>query len=84
MKCQRAQQKFSQYLDSALEPGEQADLDAHLVECAKCRRELQAWQRTVAALRSLPRHSAPAGFGRRLMERFESVIPDAVAEHFGR
>ena len=34
--------------------------------------------------RSWHNRAAAEGFGRRLMERFESMIPDAVAEHFGR
>lgn len=34
--------------------------------------------------RSWRNRAAAEGFGRRLMERFESMIPDAVAEHFGR
>lgn len=34
--------------------------------------------------RSWHNRTAVEGFGRRLMERIESMIPDAMAEHFGR
>lgn len=34
--------------------------------------------------RSWRTRAAAEGFGRRLMERIEGMIPDAVAEHFGR
>lgn len=36
------------------------------------------------APRSLRDRMAAEGIGRRLMERIESVIPDAIAEHFGK
>ena len=69
MNCHRAQQRFSEYIDEALPLPERAALAEHLAECAECRRELQAWRRSTEALRSLPRYSVPAGFGRRLMDR---------------
>jgi hypothetical protein len=37
-------------------------------------REEQSWRRRMMA----------EGFGKRLMERFEGMIPEAIAEHFAR
>jgi hypothetical protein len=40
----------------------------------RSQREQQGWRARIAA----------EGFGQRLRERFEKMIPEAVAEHFGR
>lgn len=40
----------------------------------RSQRQQQGWRNRISA----------EGFGRRLMERFESMIPETVAEHFGR
>jgi len=69
MRCESAQNGFSDYIDKALAPPQRAALESHLAQCAECRRQLQAWQRTKEALNGLPRCSAPEGFGLRLMQR---------------
>jgi hypothetical protein len=43
-----------------------------------------ALARSQSEQRSWRNRATAEGFGRRLMERIESMIPDAVAEHFGR
>lgn len=47
-----------------------------VIGCALVRshQEQRSWRERVTA----------EGFGRRLMDRIESMIPDAVAEHFGK
>ncbi len=69
MKCKKAREKLSEYVDGELSSAERAAIEVHLAECAECRRELEILQATVAAVAGLPHHSAPAGFGDRLMEQ---------------
>ncbi|TML65408.1 MAG: hypothetical protein E6G14_16435 [Actinobacteria bacterium] len=62
MTCHEARELFSGAIDDALEAQEQAALDAHLVGCADCRRELDRFRRTVAFVQALPPERAPIGF----------------------
>ena len=62
MTCHEARELFSAVEDDALDAGEQATLDAHLIGCADCRRELDRFRRTVALVQGLPPERAPAGF----------------------
>jgi len=59
MNCDRARSLFSCYLDGAV-PGRQMQaLSQHLGECAGCRTEYAAWQRTQRLVSSLGRKPAP-------------------------
>ena len=69
MKCESARERFSEYIDDALESEQRTALESHLAQCAECRRELRAWRRTTEAVKGLPRHSVPRGFAHRLMAR---------------
>lgn len=47
-------------LDGRLDPARRATVEAHLAECGRCRRELDALRRVKAALRNdLPQHPVP-------------------------
>ena len=46
-----AQAEFSDYCDEELAPPARAALEAHLAGCAPCRAELDAFRRTLAAMR---------------------------------
>ena len=67
MTCEGARDLFSALVDEALSPGERQDLEAHLAGCADCRRELDAFQRTIALVRTVPPVRAPAGFVDRVL-----------------
>ena len=69
MECERQRSKLSEYLDGALGPREAGELERHLAQCQGCRRERDALQRTVQAVRQLPRELAPSGLAARVMER---------------
>jgi anti-sigma factor RsiW len=63
--CGRHRDRFSEYLDGELTNAERATVEAHLAQCAECRRELEAWRRMVGAVGELPAEPAPAGFAAR-------------------
>jgi len=66
MNCHRARSLFSSYLDGAV-PGRQMQaVSQHLEECAGCRAEYAAWQRTQRLVASLGRKPAPPELALRL------------------
>jgi len=67
MTCGDARDMFSLLADDALTPLERAALDAHLAECAECRRELAGFERTVKLIRAIDPAHAPAGFVERVL-----------------
>src|SRR5438105_188407 len=62
MTCHETRDLFSALADDALTPSERAALDAHLADCAECRRELAGMLRTVKLVRAMDPVHAPAGF----------------------
>ncbi|HET7874069.1 MAG TPA: zf-HC2 domain-containing protein [Methylomirabilota bacterium] len=68
MNCADAREHFSAYLDEALESGERAAVEAHLVTCAECSRELGRLRATVSILQRVEPARAPAGFVDRVLE----------------
>ncbi len=88
MTCRDAREWFSASIDDALGPEDRARLDAHLADCADCRRELGRFGQTVSLLRAVEPARAPAGFAarvleaarpapwhRRLLERLRPLVP---------
>jgi len=67
--CQDAREFFSALVDEALALEERALLEAHLLSCADCRRELERFRRTVALLRGVEPARAPVGFVDRALAR---------------
>jgi hypothetical protein len=67
MTCHDARELFSAHLDDALPASERVALDAHLVGCAECRRELERLRGTVALLHAVEPARAPAGFVDRVL-----------------
>lgn len=53
---------FSAYFDGELSPEEKAAVDHHLSTCIQCRTSLERFRRTLGALGSLKRTSAPNSF----------------------
>ncbi|MGH7355346.1 MAG: zf-HC2 domain-containing protein [Candidatus Rokuibacteriota bacterium] len=62
MTCHDAREQFSALVDEALDAEARASLDAHLGGCAECRRELEAFRRTVTLVRGIEPARAPVGF----------------------
>ncbi len=67
MKCNKARENLSAYLDGELNPGEAGALKEHLEGCSACSAELESLRSTVALVRSLPRAQAPAVLRQRVM-----------------
>jgi len=68
MNCHEAREEFSDWVDEALTAEERARVDAHLAQCADCRKELERFRETVALLRRVERPRAPVGFVDRVLE----------------
>ncbi|HSE95451.1 MAG TPA: anti-sigma factor, partial [Methylomirabilota bacterium] len=67
MSCDDVQADLSALLDEALGPAERARVEAHIMDCSDCRRELDRLRQTVALLRGLEPVRAPAGFVERVL-----------------
>lgn len=67
MMCHEARESFSALLDEALTLEERALFDAHLGDCADCRRDLERFRKTVALLHAVERGRAPVGFVDRVL-----------------
>lgn len=65
----RATELFSDYLDQDLGPTELGALEEHLKSCVVCRREYQAFQKTVGALSGLDKMVAPPDFAESVRSR---------------
>jgi len=60
MKCDRCQEQFTDYLEGSLPASQREQIAAHLRQCPDCAEELEAFRRTVAALRGLEEVAPPA------------------------
>jgi len=69
MSCQETRELLSAWLDEALDVRERAAVDAHLFECADCRRELEGLRSTVSLLSRVEPARAPVGFVDRVMAK---------------
>jgi hypothetical protein len=67
MTCHEARELFSDWADDALSAEARARLDAHLDQCAECRKELERFSATVALLHRVERPRAPVGFVDRVL-----------------
>lgn len=67
MRCQKVRDKLDRLSRQKLATGARDHVEAHLNECADCRRHLAAQERVAILLTSLPKPpSVPEGFGDRL------------------
>jgi anti-sigma factor RsiW len=69
MKCSKAEQLISPYIDGETENGEKTLFEAHLRECAACRGKLEDVRRTHALFAHAEHYRAPYGFSTRVMAR---------------
>ena len=69
MEHQSAKELFSDYLDGELSPEQTREVKAHLDECATCRAELEALERTLQSLSGLRPLPPPPDFGRKVQQR---------------
>jgi len=64
--CGQHRERFGEYLDGEMPEADRNALEAHVAECAECRRELNLLHQTIRTVAELPKRSAPAGFGERV------------------
>lgn len=67
MTCKQARQLLAAYRREDLSPGENAELQAHLQECAACQAQAAEFRSIGAALQSLPKLAPPPDFYARVM-----------------
>lgn len=73
MSCHDARELFSGWVDEALTADERASVDAHLAECADCRKELERFEATLTLLHRVARPRAPVGFVDRVLDAARPV-----------
>src|SRR5262249_30322657 len=73
MTCDETKGLLSALLDEALDAGERARVEAHLVGCPDCRRELDGLRATTGLLARVERARAPVGFVDRVMTQVRPV-----------
>ena len=73
MTCHDARELFSDWTDDALTVEQRARVEAHLGQCADCRKELERFTATVALLHRTERPRAPVGFVDRVLAATQSV-----------
>lgn len=59
MRCEDIEVHLSAYLDGEIESKERETIEGHLLECTRCRHELELLRRTVSGLKSLEEIEVP-------------------------
>lgn len=77
MKCKRAQEAISRFLDDRLDPTEQSRLNRHLERCEECSTYLEHLREGLSMLRELPLEEPSQNFEWNLKRRLQ----EAVTEH---
>ncbi|MHB9037483.1 MAG: anti-sigma factor [Armatimonadota bacterium] len=81
MKCTRAQDMFSAYMENAMEPPLRVALEQHIAECPQCKADYEKFNAAVMMLEELPELETPSGFHAAVMARVERervVAPRSV------
>jgi len=73
MRCERAQELFSDYCDGSIQPAQAALLEGHLGSCADCRSQLEALRQVWQVLDSAPVVEPPAHFRALVWQRIEAA-----------
>ena len=72
MKCKRAQQLISLWLDGMLEGEDEGALLAHIENCQNCRRVWGDWEQIRLALRSYPSVALSPEFDKKFLSRLKA------------
>jgi hypothetical protein len=71
MKCEHAQEFFSEYVEKSLDKPSGVALEAHLTACAACRRDLEGLRQTWGALNAMPAVEPPKDLAWRVMVQLQ-------------
>ena len=69
--CTDIRNNFSEYLDELLPERGMAELETHIKNCASCAKELEEFNKTVQAVRNLPRYSPHVNIIAKINDRIE-------------
>lgn len=73
MKCDRARELFSGYLENTLDGKLRADFEEHLASCPECEAGYDRFHATVMLLDEMPEVETPPGFHAAVMARVEQA-----------
>lgn len=73
MKCTKAQELFSSYLENTIQPPMGVALEQHLAECDRCKAEYGRFHATTVVLDELPEVEPPADLHAMIMARIEET-----------
>lgn len=73
MDCAQIQALLFDYVDDALPPKEQAEIESHVAGCEGCRLELASLRAYLQAVRTMQPVEAPPGFAARLNQRLDAL-----------
>jgi anti-sigma factor RsiW len=77
--CGRTVRCLGEYLDGTLSLRRRRAVEAHLLACAACRREMETMRRTLSLVTSLPRRQLSADFDGALRARLAGTEPGRKA-----
>lgn len=73
MKCSKAQELFSSYLENTIQPPMAVALEQHLTECDRCKAEYGRFHATTVVLDELPEVEPPADLHAMIMARIKET-----------
>ncbi|OFX14210.1 MAG: hypothetical protein A2Z18_07985 [Armatimonadetes bacterium RBG_16_58_9] len=73
MKCSKAQELLSSYLENSIEPPMRVALEQHFAECAQCASAYDRFHAAAMMLDELPEMEPPPGFHAAVMARMEQA-----------
>lgn len=76
MRCERAQELFSEYCEGSIQAAMRVPLESHLSGCAGCRDEVEGLRAVWSILDAAPVLEAPAGFRAAVWQRIEGFEAD--------
>jgi hypothetical protein len=71
MKCENAQEFFSEYIEASLDKPSTVALEAHLTACTSCRRGLEGLRQTWDAFKAVPEVEPPKDLAWRVMVQLQ-------------
>lgn len=78
MRCERAQELFSDYCEGTIQPAFAVSLESHLSSCPHCRTEVESIRQLWQMLDEVPLVDPPAGFRAHVLNRLEESLASAA------
>ncbi len=78
MECETWRSKLLEYLDGDLTGATRAELEAHLIQCERCRDELQSLQDTLALIARMPAPDPSEAFWQQYLRELRQKVAPAL------